>query len=261
MFLLDKVHYKEIIQLVDASCLSLQLMTVLKNQNPGFVYVDKTHKAQSALVYHQGEDGFFFIGKPNRSFFAEVVQSLRYISDTHLNGNLKEFEFSFDSNAWKDKIDLKDIATCQQYIYHSQSSESLPALDLEGIKILPITKASFDYENSIFIENPIKSWWDHMDLYLKEGIGFIALDGDKIIGRCLLDGKVNKYMGIGIAVEKDYRHKSIASALAIKMVNTIHQLDYQVYWECTDNNYGSIALTKKCHLTKKQAYDLYWFEF
>ncbi|MCH4889464.1 GNAT family N-acetyltransferase [Acidaminobacter sp. JC074] len=260
MHLLDKSNYKNIIDLIDPSCLSLQLKTVIENKNPGFIYVDKKTKPQSGLIYHQGEGGFFFIGKASQSFFDEVRRSLKSISETHLNGDLQEFEFSFDSKAWEDQIDLKDMSTCQQYIYHSQSSELIAELDFDDIEIIGISESSFKYENASFIESPTKSWWGDINVYLKEDLGFVALKDNKIIGRCLLDGKVGNYMGIGIAVEENYRKKSIASALAIKMVNAIHRLGYKVYWECTDNNYGSMALTKKCHLKKIQAYNLYWFE-
>jgi len=255
MYLINQENYKKIEALIHPSCMSLQLKTVVTNQNPGVIFANK-EQATSAVVYHQGEGGFFFVGKPNQEFFKHVINNINSI---HFNGKLKYFEFSFDSTEWQPVIEsLKTMNTCEQFIYFSDHKTPLDEVILNDIQIIPISKNTLNYSNCEFVTEPILEWWNSLDDYFNENLGFVALDNNKIVGRCLLDGKTDTHMGIGIAVEESYRKKNIATALAIKMVNAIHQNNYSVYWECTDDNYGSQALTNKTNLVKKQAYRLYW---
>lgn len=255
MYLINQENYKKIEALIHPSCLSLQLKTVVTNQNPGVIYADK-NQATTAVVYHQGEGGFFFVGKPNLEFFNEVINNINSI---HFNDKLKYFEFSFDSNDWQPVIEsLKTMSTCEQFLYFSEEKTQIDEVSLNDIHIIPISKDILNYSNNEFVTKAILEWWHSLDDYFSEQLGFVALDKNKIVGRCLLDGKTDTHMGIGIAVEESYRKKNIATALAIKMTNAIHQNNYSVYWECTDDNYGSQALTNKTNLVKKQAYRLYW---
>jgi len=255
MYLINQENYKKIEALIHPSCLSLQLKTVVTNQNPGVIYADK-NQATTAVVYHQGEGGFFFVGKPNLEFFNEVINNINSI---HFNDKLKYFEFSFDSNDWQPVIEsLKTMSTCEQFLYFSEEKTQIDEVSLNDIHIIPISKDILNYSNNEFVTKAILEWWHSLDDYFNEHLGFVALDKNKIVGRCLLDGKTDTHMGIGIAVEESYRKKNIATALAIKMTNAIHQNNYSVYWECTDDNYGSQALTNKTNLVKKQAYRLYW---
>lgn len=254
MYLLN--NNKQALHLIDPSCNSLQLKTVLQANNPGIVYAD-SKEPQTAVVYHQGEGGFFFIGKPSKSFFETILDNLDRI-EADLRVKLSDFEFSFDSRKWQDKLELGGFQTCQQYIYHSKEDTQLDDLCIEGIYIIPITKEVCSYENSEFLTKPILKWWFSLEDYFSHKIGFAAVHKGKVIGRCLLDGITGNQMGIGIAVEADYRKRNIATALAYNMVNEINKRGYQSYWECTDNNYGSQALANKCELIRIEAYDLFW---
>jgi len=103
----------------------------------------------------------------------------------------------------------------------------------------------------------VADWWCSWDDFLTMGGGFIACSGSSVVGRCVITGRSRRRCAIDIAVEKEYRRRGIASALASSTILTVRAAGDTPYWECMGTNAGSIRLVEKCGLELAFTYSLF----
>jgi|LGVF01.2.fsa_nt_gb GNAT superfamily N-acetyltransferase len=266
LYKLHKDKYMQLIDLVHPTCLSLQLETVLRRSSPGFVYVDDLTTPTAAVVYHQGEDGFYIIGTESTGFIKSIENNMSSILE-NINHKLESFEFSGDHESWHQAImsgfENRKIHQSIQRLYFNVDPNLID--DYPVAKDYEIRDLASSLEDDTLLGKesvlePISKWWHSTENYLAYKIGTVAIKDDTIIGHCVLDGKIPNSMGVGIAVDKAHRNKGLASALASRTVNQILSHNQKVYWECMDENIGSQKLAEKCGLKHTSSYQLYWFD-
>lgn len=258
---LKKSDYHLVKELVADDYLSIQLESVINGKNKGAVIVD-SETPTTAMVYHQGENGYYFIGDPtNKSFLKKINDNRKKLIKDY---SKYSFEFSGDSPKWeasfKQVFDIPKGQQGLQRIYLGSHREIVLKQD-SFYRIEKISPDHFDadqYVNTNYLINTINNWWHSLDDYLRSSIGYVAIKDNKIIGRCVLDGYAGQHMAIGIAVEELYRNKGIASSLASHTIKDIYESGCKVYWECDNTNKGSIALAEKFALEHISSYKLFW---
>ncbi len=134
IYKLSEENYHLALNLVHTDYFSLQLKTVLEKTNPGFIYVDNTVKPTCALVYHQGEGGFFFIGKADLTFVKNVDQSIEKIFN-NIDHTMEEFEFGGDHISWhtifEQGFKKRKLESSKQRIYTSVTTQTMDEHPLE----------------------------------------------------------------------------------------------------------------------------------
>lgn len=265
---LQKSDYKLVKDLVNPKFISVQLESVINGTNPGYVYADALGNPEAAIVYHQGEGRFYFIGNPESERLLEGMATfMASIKEAFIENDIREFEFSGDCQEWNDKFhiifskyDLYE-STQRVYLYSESEYKIVHPLD-EAFEIKAIDE-TFINQRQIkgisFIEDEILTWWDSFEEYLSNNMGLVAVRYDKIVGRCLLDGKTETLMAIGIAVKDKHKGNGVASALASTMINHIIEHGYSPYWECMDDNEPSIKIAEKCGLKLAFTYKIFGF--
>jgi len=256
MIKLERNLFDLVKPLINENFLSNQLECVINGSNNGSIYVDKEDPSV-AMIYHQGENGYYFIGDACQTDFLKDV--LSHIKE--INGSNDYFEFSGDSPDWhqsfKKVFGHLNLSHAIQEIYISTPDTPLRRLE-NNYSIEKISQPILD--DHLKLKSIIESWWPSTQTYLKYNMGYVIKDDDKIIGHCVLDGASEPYMGIGIAVDEEYRKKGLATSLATYVITDILEGHCKVYWECTATNKASRKTAMRCGLVQHGQYNLYWFD-
>jgi len=270
LHMLEEKDFIKVKNLVNPNYISVQLQSVINGTNPGFVYVDTLESPKTAIVYHQGEGGFYFIGNhESKAFLDNIDVFMTSIKEELRNNDINDFEFSGDSNLWDETFRrifyMYDLSLSEQRVYLLKDKQSITKYPLHSDYKLRNIDADLLSQPKIksisFVKDEILNWWFNFDDYLSHGIGFVAMKNDKIVGRCLLDCKTDNLMAIGIAVKEKFRDLQIASSLATEVIQQVLDKGYTPYWECMDDNLPSIKLAEKCGFTLAFKYNLYHFSF
>lgn len=268
MFKLEKKDYHLVKNLVNPNYISVQLQTVINGTNPGFIYADSQKTPETAIIYHQGEGGFYFIGNPESENFLNSIDGfMGKIIEQFKSSDIREFEFSGDSQEWDKKFRILfykyDLFESTQRVYLYTESKPVKIYPIHEPFVVKIIDEQLLSQTKIkgisFVKDEILQWWNNFEDYLKHNTGLVAMKNDKIVGRCILDGSTDTMMAIGIAVVEKFKDKGIATSLVSEMVKHVIDSGYMPYWECMDDNYPSIKLAEKCGLTLAFKYQLFGF--
>ncbi len=266
MYKLDVKDYYKIENIIDDSFISVQLMSVINGSNCGVIYTDSPQLPETALIFHQGEEGFYFVGDPdNDNFNRSLIPFVEKNRD--LFNNIEEFEFSGDSKQWDVKF-REIFKHCElwestQRIYLHSDKDPVKEYPLNSdFQIRRINRELFNNKmirNLSFISDEIDQWWNSRDDYFSHNHGFSVIHEDEIIARCLLDSRTDLQKAIGIAVDKRFRKRGIAAAIASRMINDIISSGFEVYWECMNENLPSRKTAEKCGMHLEFTYQLFGF--
>lgn len=262
-------EYEKINNILHKDFFSVQCQTVINRTNPGFIYVDSIEVPKTAIVFHQGESGFYFVGDHKNSAFNSIIlHFIRSNLKKRLNHlSLNYFEFSGDSQAWNTEFKMifenTNLWESTQRIYiepptHSRVSAPIdPQFDLHEIDKDLINNN--DLCNISFISDEVYDFWTDWDDFSSSGGGLFLTNEKEIIGKCVADGITDKYISVRIETKEKYRNQGVATYLASKFMDWVSSRKKLTYWECSEDNTGSIKLAEKSGLTLYQRYSLFGF--
>ena len=268
MFKLEEKDYHLVKNLVNSDYISIQLQTVINGTNPGLIYVDSQKSPETAIVYHQGEGGFYFIGNPENEIFIDSFDDfMKMIIEEFKSNDIREFEFSGDSQLWDKNFKILffdyDLFESTQRVYLYMVATPINIYPIDDMFMVKNVDKQLLNQTKIkgisFVKDEILQWWKNFEDYLKHNIGLVAMKNDKIVARCLLDGSADNMMSISVAVMEKYKEKGIATSLVSEMVKYIIDSGYMPYWECMDDDCPSIKLAEKSSLTLAFTYKLFGF--
>ena len=81
--------------------------------------------------------------------------------------------------------------------------------------------------------------WASREQFLKNGFGFVALDGEKVIAVAFSAAVSSDEVDIGIETDESYRHQGLAKVLADRMCREIMKQGKQPVWAHSVSNEGS----------------------
>lgn len=81
--------------------------------------------------------------------------------------------------------------------------------------------------------------WKDKEQFLKNGFGFVAMDGEKVIAVAFSAAVSSDEVDIGIETDESYRHQGLAKTLADKMCREIILQGKQPVWAHSVSNEGS----------------------
>lgn len=100
-------------------------------------------------------------------------------------------------------------------------------------------------------------YWDSMDNFLRNGIGFCVQDKEKIISEGVSIFRSKNYAEIDITTDSDYRGKGLASMVAEQFLDYCLSHNIQPRWDCDVNNVASINLGNKLGFNNPIEYAIY----
>lgn len=248
---------------------SIYFSNVLTFHTPGRVWVDNEEKIKLILVYSDYQKGFQFMGSTvPETKYAEIKEFVdTVISDFMKQKNLTVFEYGADTDALIKMLDRifaeKEIGRSKQLIFEYKGNSGIRSIGekCEKYKIVPIDHSFFNnkYTNMNYIIDEIMLSNGSIEYYLKDGLGYAAIDNDSIIARAMV---VFQYAGmdnISVDTLEEYRNKGLSTMLALKTLEQILARKHIPLWDCDEGNIPSKKVAEKCGFVVSYQEQVCWF--
>ena len=184
--------------------------------------------SKTALFWHYC--GFAYLsGRVEESFLEKIYQE--YFEKTLdrrfvlITNNSKVIEFFSDKD---------DIVTDKRVEY--RFGDLLQSAPECKYKVEPISESNYDRIHGNIV--PTFSW-SSKEQFLKNGFGFVALDGDKVIAVAFSAAVSSDEVDIGVETDENYRHQGLAKVVADRMCREIISQGKKPVWAHAIANEGS----------------------
>lgn len=181
---------------------------------------------------------------------------------------MTHFEFSGTSEEWtktfeqifKDReLDLGRQLVYKKFLFDKLNSEILVP---KGYKLLDAKDVLVEVDKfkDSFLRKNILSWWSDIESFKEKGIGWCLAYDNEVVCSCVTSFMDNKEMESHIETLEGHQRKGLASAAVLAFIRKAQELEYCLYWDCMEKNYGSRALAEKFNYEKAFEYPLYDFK-
>jgi len=268
---LKQSQFSKVSHLLKSKLINLEIKSVVEGYNPGWVFVDNIEEPKTAMVWSRGIKGFYFVGDANNLDFNNNIDL--YI-DKEITPRGKEleyesFEFSGTSKEWDENLKTvfknRNIHMSKQFVYKHNIVESISFNNLELEEDYILKEINEDLlenkqYNLEFVKSAIYEWWDSIDDFIKNGVGFCILHKDAAVCSCVTSFMTDDSMESHIQTQEAHGKKGLATKAVAEFIKYCRENQYKPYWDCMEKNYGSRALAEKFGYNKEFEYFLYEFK-
>ena len=239
--------------------------SVIRNNNPGWVFVDSQTYPQITLIWSHGIEGLYLVGsnvseysKELNHFIASYLKpKLLSIGVTYLEISgippVKDIELqnileSFNFESWEQS----------KYIYGKKDINTF-ALDNNLYNIKDIIENENSLKNIDLLKKVILSYWDTIDIFIDKADGYCIII-DNVIASWAITAWIskNKHEPRIDTIEK-YRQKGYGKICSSAIVNCYLKKGYTPYWECEKTNIASAKIANNIGFSKLFDYNCYGF--
>jgi len=211
-----------------------------------------------------------------KSFFIQTDSGLSYVAgqltdELFLKNLVRVFEASVNQGkrftlfsttpAWscaiENLLDMK-VRKIQRYAF------SFDLMTYKNRKRNGISEYDITIINQNLIEHCLEfdkkyydEYWDSIDNFLENGIGFCVKDKERVISEGVSIFKSKNYAEIDIITDSNYRGKGLASIVAEQFIDYCLSENIQPCWDCDVDNHASINLASKLGFINPEKYDVY----
>ena len=184
--------------------------------------------SKTALFWHYC--GFTYLSGSVKESFLEKVYQDYFVKDTErrfvlITDNSKAIEFFSDKD---------DIVIDKRVEYRFVDlPQSVPECKY---KVEPISANNYGRIHGNI--TPTFSWASK-ERFLKNGFGFVAMDGDKVIAVAFSAAVSSDEVDIGVETDENYRHQGLAKVVADRMCREIISQGKKPVWAHAIANEGS----------------------
>lgn len=236
---------------------------IVVKESKGDVWVNDLNCPTLAIVYSEPVGGYAILGDVSSE---EEYESLIGFIDSELVANASSFfEFSVEEDALEKRLlsHFSDKPVQKEYELFHRTDTVVPAVSI-GYEVheidLGVINQISSFSNGEFLKEILLESWDSFDDFIDRSLGYIAVDGHKIIGFIIGSSRFHDVLPINIEVLKDYRKKGIAAKLSSEFVNGCLSRGLTPQWNCVEGNIPSIKTAAKTgfQMFKKKYY--YYFK-
>ncbi len=252
---------------------SIHYLSILEGTTRGVVYVSEggPNMSELAIVYSFLLGGFQIMGEPITEPYEYAALRLLFereiINKLLIPNNISEVSFSCDSDAllevmriaFFDKEMYEQKQLCFRYS-HSSSPKCFNICEYE----LKRLDSEFVNNNAWFpieLRDEILESFESIELFVKTGLGFAALDNYHIIANLIANANYENCFVLGADTDEEYRLRGIASSLLLTAVQYAHAHNCDLIWECAETNTASVKTVQKCGFELQHSFPVRWFEF
>lgn len=237
---------------------------MIRGHSPGRVFVDQSTAPQAALVWVQGQSGFYLLGKPGQEFLRDVERLI----DAELAAFLKargvsSFEFSADDPAWNLLIEhtfaKRELQSEPQLVYllaqprWHEVEERAKAVPIDAALLAgPLGKEHF-------LTKMLWDCWQSPDRFLANGLGNCCVVEDQVVSFCFTGYAGAQRHALVVETLPEFRQQGFAKLATAALLEQCHQRGIAVHWDVMPTNKGSIALAESLGFAKAYDYQVYWF--
>jgi GNAT superfamily N-acetyltransferase len=142
-------------------------------------------------------------------------------------------------------IELHEVG---KELYSCPRPASAPEPATEDLRVAPIDAellARGDITGVDEVRDEVRQMWPSEELFLKRGMGLVALVGDRVACWCTTEYVSQRRCGIGIATHPEHRLRGIATFLAAQLAADWLRRGVTPYWDCRAENLASSRVARK----------------
>lgn len=268
---ISKSQFERVTPLLNTNQLNIEVKSIIKGTNPGRIFVDSVDQPKSAMIWSDGQKGFYFIGDENNIEFNKSLDDFidSELKEKCIDLGLKRFEFSGETENWNpiflEIFKHRELNISKQMIFRIEKKDWKDYLKRENTtdyKLYKIDKSLIlnkKYRNTEFLVDEILRWWSSIEDFLEKSHGFCMIDHDTITNYSIGNFYFDKVMTIGIETLKKYRRKGLSQITSEAFIEECFKDNITIQWECMKENHPSYRLAKKMGFNKSSEYTLFSF--
>lgn len=251
---------------LESSCPSFT--SILAGIAKGDLWIDDRENPTLALVYSAPVGGYRIMGEiKNKNKLGEFTRFLEEELFLQLKeAKIDEFEFAAESNEVEKMMLMHfrgyKIIEDKELAFIRKPDQERPVVsEISGYDFLKINEECLqnNYQNKDYIVTRIIEAWGTIEKYRNYGIGFIAVEGDRIAGMILGTANYENILPIDIETLKDHRKKGIATELTRRFLAYCYANKLTAYWNCIISNVESRNIAEKAGFQFIGSKDYYYF--
>ena len=132
--------------------------------------------------------------------------------------------------------------------FRQTRSNDVPSPSVPNIGFAPIDRALLEREdlaNLHEIQDEIRWMWGTEERFHAQGWGYAALVPGRAICWCTAEYVSGSQCGIGIATDREYERRGVATATAVHFVEACLRRGVRPFWECAAGNLASTRVAEK----------------
>lgn len=241
--------------------------SVIKKNNPGWVFVDNVDVPKTALIFCQGMGGFYLLGDyTNIQFKNELLSFIEEVGYPRLKSiGINWIEISGVLEEWNSVIEEvfanKKLGKDNQLVYKMKSEISVSKESIENIRQVDKNTFNLEISNIDFLKNEIQQFWGSIENFLNKGICNYYLLENEIVSICYSGFVADNVHTIGIETLKKHRRKGYGYQLAKMFLKECKIKNIEPHWDCSEDNDGSKFMAEKLEFQKEYEYACYWYRF
>ena len=247
--------------------------SIIDGNNRGCIYVDSLFDTKTALFWAK-QEMCFLVG--NHINFAlndslnEWVQEVLKPEAQKINETFFQVQ-GVPEEKWKaiieEKFQHQYIKKYNRYIFNFNMGrynqfKILERKTLEGFKIRRIDKMLLEIDQDNILQDEIGKFWESYDQFIKKGVGFCIMNGNKVISTCISAFVSGRNFEVSInTYNPKYRKKGLATLLGKAFIDYCVQNKITPHWGTETFRCDSIRVAEKCGFDKLNQYSFYCFAY
>lgn len=115
--------------------------------------------------------------------------------------------------------------------------------------------------NHKLLKEEIEGMWGSIDSFIKNGFGYCALNGKRLISWCTAELVSKNNCGVGIETIEDAQKKGVGTALAANFIKECAERNIIPHWDSWITNFPSVKIAEKVGFNKIEEYEVLVVEF
>lgn len=250
--------------LLEGGHLHPEILSIIKGNNPGWIFADQIIQPRSALVWSQGIQGFYLIGDHTNQAF---IHSLDDSISNNLVPRMRElgldhFEVSGHHTMWnmEEIFASRDLYQFEQMVF--KLFHKPPVLKNKKIQTMNLRLQDWENTGLIHLElvkENIDLFWSSKDDFTNKGYGFAAIKGSEVMGVCYSSFITPDTHAIGIETLPQHQNNGVGTHLANLVVEEMLANGLTPYWDCSLDNEASKKLALRLGFQQVHQYKCYGF--
>jgi|GEM_PF-4940555 len=267
MFELSKEQFQYVRSLLPLSNAFVEPKGVIDLNNPGWVFANSLAQPEAAMVYTQGNCGFYLLGRYTVQYAKELNQVIDTIIIPRLISRKAEY-FEFSSVPPTTDTDLENIFksrklySWKQTVYQYKGGNSIPSITpLQGelCDVKNILKKK-TIKNMKFVSDKILNYWESFEAFNDKAYGYCLLVDNVVASLAITGWKTGNVYTISIETGDAFRQRGYAKICASALLNCCLKNGYVPYWECETDNIASAKVAEDLGFIKSNNYMVYGFK-
>jgi len=246
--------------------------SIIEGNTPGEIYLDSLIIPELYVIFDKGNFVLYVGGET--ATYEKYIKCINYVKENILTESIKKefydsIKISYTSDLWKNAMldTFHDLTVHKdKRILYKYDIENIDTKILENYscEIKPIDEKILNdsnLENLKMLKEEILGMWGTVDMFIKNGFGYCAVNDKRLISWCTAELVSKNHCGIGIETIEEEQKKSVGTALTANFVKECAKRNLIPHWDTWTRNLPSVKIAEKVGFYKTEEYEVLIVEF